>query len=184
MGGRGLGELTCLLVGSVSRKVVAHAPCPVAVIRSPRPGVRREIVVGVDGSANSAAAIGFAFEEAKLRQARLHAVLAWTYAMPVGPGTMMPLVYDPNRVLQDEEELLTESLAMWCEKYPDVEVVADAVESRPVSALSEAAERADLLVVGTRGRGGFAGLLLGSVGHAVLHHTECPVIVVPPAITS
>jgi nucleotide-binding universal stress UspA family protein len=179
IGGHGAGGLTGLLLGSVALQVVTHAPCTAVVVRSLEPEVNREIVVGVDGSPTCAAAIGFAFEEAALRMARLRAVLAWTHPASAGPGDMQPLVYDVEVVSGDEERLLVECLAGWRQKFPDVEVVHDVVQARPTRALAGTSAGADLLVVGARGRGGFAGLILGSVSHAMLHRAHCPVAVVP-----
>ncbi|MGH3390849.1 MAG: universal stress protein [Actinomadura sp.] len=180
IGGHGAGGLTGVLLGSVALQVASHAPCAAVVVRSLEPEVHREVVVGVDGSPTCTGAIGFAFEEAALRMARLRAVLAWTHPASAGPGDMQPLVYDVEVVGGDEERLLVECLAGWREKFPDVEVVHDVIQARPTRALAGASAGADLLVVGTRGRGGFAGLVLGSVSHAMLHRAHCPVAVVPP----
>lgn len=176
---RGAGELTGLLLGSVALQVASYAPAPIVVVRHQQTVVHREVVVGVDGSESCAAAIGFAFEEAMLRGARLRAVLAWRHPVSTAPGDMQPLIYDPEVVMAEEERTLMECLAGRREKYPDVEVVHEVVHDRPVRALTGASARADLLVVGTRGRGGFTGLMLGSVSHAMLHHAHCPLAVVP-----
>jgi nucleotide-binding universal stress UspA family protein len=94
---------------------------------------------------------------------------------------MQPLIYDPQVVMEEELAAMETSLAHRRERFPGIEVVAEAVPGRPVRILSGASARADLIVVGTRGRGGFAGLLLGSVSHALLHHAHCPLAVVPTA---
>jgi len=177
-GPRGTGGLTGLVLGSVAVQVATHAPCPAVVVRPSEPSARGEIVVGVDGSPAGAAAIGFAFEEASVRRVRLRALLAWTSPVSTGPGDMLPLVYDRELLAADEERLLAESLAGWRTEYPDVDVVPAAVRGRAARVLAEASAGADLVVVGSRGRGGFTGLLLGSVGHAVLHRAHCPVAVV------
>jgi nucleotide-binding universal stress UspA family protein len=180
VGGQGAGGLTGLLLGSVALQVVSHAPCAAVVVRSLEPEVNREIVVGVDGSPSCTGAIGFAFQEAALRLARLRAVLAWSHPASAGRGDVQPLVYDVELVAGDEERVLVECLAGWRERFPDVEVVHDVIQARPIRALAGASAGADLLVVGTRGRGGFAGLILGSVSHAMLHRAHCPVAIVPP----
>ncbi|MFF4242496.1 universal stress protein [Actinomadura geliboluensis] len=177
-GPRGTGGLTGLVLGSVANQVAAHAPCPVVVVRPSEPSERGEIVVGVDGSQAGAGAIGFAFEEASVRGARLRALLAWTHPVSSGPGDMVPLVHDLGILAADEQRLLSEALAGRRAEYPDVEVVAETVRGRAARVLAEASGHADLLVVGSRGRGGFAGLLLGSVGHAMLMRARCPVAVV------
>lgn len=177
--GRGVGELSGLLLGSTVTQVVSHARCPVAVVGPPEPAVHREVVVGVDGSANSWRAIDFAFQEASLRKARLRAVHAWTHPVAEEPGDMLPLIWDEDLMADDERRLLAENLAGRAEHYPDVEVIEDFVRARPVRALAGASARADLLVVGGRGRGGFAGLLLGSVSQAMLIRSHCPLVVIP-----
>ncbi|MEU8801045.1 universal stress protein [Spirillospora sp. NPDC048819] len=137
-----------------------------------------EIVVGVDGAPAGTDAIGFAFEEASIREVRLRALLAWTSPVSTGPGDMQPLVYDRELLAADEERLLAESLAGWRTKYPDVDIVPGSVRGRAARVLAEASTHADQLVVGSRGRGGFAGLPFGSVGHAMLHRAHCPVAIV------
>lgn len=177
LGDRGLGGFASLLLGSVAAQVAAYAPCPVLVAR----GAQRDegpVVVGVDGSALSRAAVEFAAEEAAAYGAPLLAVHAYRHPVSTGPGDMQPLVHDPD-VLRDEEELvLAESLAGIAERYPQVPVRKAVRRARPAAAVVEASRSARLLVVGTRGHGGFASLLLGSVSHAALHHADCPVAVV------
>ncbi|MFB4320599.1 universal stress protein [Actinomadura sp. 21ATH] len=182
VGGHGAGALADLLLGSAALQVVSHAVCPAVDVR---PGgdahaqdPTGEIVVGVDGSPGSADALGFAFEEAALRKAPLRALLARSRPASQGPGDMQPLVHDPAVVMK-EERALTEFVAGWVSEYPDVAFTHQVVHARPARALVEASAGAGLLVVGARGRGGFSGLLLGSVGHAVLHRARCPVAVVP-----
>jgi nucleotide-binding universal stress UspA family protein len=179
LGSHGVGTVAGLLLGSTALQVVAHAPVPTMVVRRLEPAVRREIAVGVDGSAAGEAAVAFAFEEAGLRKARLRAIHVWSDPDVAGTGEMMPLVYDPQIVAEDQIRRLGESLAMWREKYPEIQLVSEVVHGRPVRILAGASTRADLLVVGSRGRGGFAGLVLGSVSHGLLHHAHCPLAVVP-----
>lgn len=177
-GSRGTGGLTGLVLGSVAMQVASHAPCPAVVVRASKPSAHREVVVGVDGAPDSAEAVGFAFEEASLRGVRLRALLAWSHPVSTGPGDMQPLVYDREIVDAEEKRLLAESLAGWQAKYPDVAVVSETVHGRAAKILAEASVHADLLVVGARGRGGFVGLLMGSVSHAMLLRAHCPVAVV------
>jgi nucleotide-binding universal stress UspA family protein len=180
LGSRGLGGFTGLLAGSVTVALTAHAHCPVAVIRD-EPPAEGPVVVGVDGSPASEAAIGFAFEEAAFRGGELVAVLAWTDAVfPVGPdGIQYPMI-DWTPLAEQAEELLGERLAGWTEKYPEVVVRRRIERDRPAQALIDAANGAQLLVVGSRGRGGFTGLTLGSVSQAMLHHAPCPIVVARP----
>jgi nucleotide-binding universal stress UspA family protein len=137
------------------------------------------VLIGVDGSPANNPAVGLAFEEAALRGVPLTALHAWTQPVSTGPGDMLPLVYDPTAVEAGEARLLAEALAGWQEKYPDVEVRRMLVHRNARTALIEATSQAQLAVVGTRGIGGLAGLLLGSVSQAVLHHAAGPVAVVP-----
>jgi len=179
LGDRGLGGFTGLLIGSVAVEVTAHASCPVIVVRGSEPdqtGPRPEpVVVGVDGSPTSEAATAFAFEAASLRRVPLVAVHVWRDVLV--DATMAPLL-DWNVIDSDEREVLAERLAGWTEKYPDVPVRRLVARDRPARALVEESGRAQLVVVGSRGRGGFHGLLLGSVSQALLHHAHCPVAVV------
>jgi nucleotide-binding universal stress UspA family protein len=181
LGGHGAGMLAGLLLGSTALQVVTHTPVPAVVVRNLEPAIRSEIAVGVDGAEPSGSALGFAFEEASLRKARLRIVHVWSHPASCGPGNMQPVVYEAQVVAEKESRALGETLAVWREKYPDVEVVSEVVHGGPARILGGVSARADLLVVGTRGRGGFAGLLLGSVSHAILHYAHCPVAVVPSA---
>jgi nucleotide-binding universal stress UspA family protein len=180
VGDRGLGGFSGLLVGSVAIQLASHAACPVLVVRG-IPDVAGPVVVGVDGSPASDPAVGFAFEATSLRRAPLTALHAWKHPVSTGPGDMLPLVYDPVEVEADEERLLAEALAGWCDKYPDVVVRRQLVRGGPRSALIDASREAQMIVVGARGRGELTGLLLGSVSQAVLHHAACPVVIVPHA---
>lgn len=181
VGDRGLGAFTGLLAGSVAVHLSAHARCPVLVQRG-RPAPEGPVLLGVDGSPESDTAVGFAFAEAELRGVdlvALHTWDNWTGPASGGPGEMAPLVYDQALFRDEEERLLAEALSGWHDRYPDVTVDRRLVEGRPRPTLIEATADAQLIVVGTRGRGGFRGLLLGSVSQAVLHHAHCPVAVVP-----
>jgi nucleotide-binding universal stress UspA family protein len=178
VGDRGLGGFTGLLVGSVAVHLAAHAACPVMVARGAAdPGA--PVLLGVDGSPANDPAVGFAFDEAALRRVPLTALHAWTHPVSTGPGDMLPLVYDVAEVEAGEARVLAEALAGWHDKYPDVVVRRVLVHGGARKALIDATRQAQLAVVGSRGRGGFAGLLLGSVSQAVLHHGACPVAVVP-----
>jgi nucleotide-binding universal stress UspA family protein len=134
--------------------------------------------VGVDGSPASDSALGFAFEEASLRGTGLTVVHAWTMPVSTGPGDILPLVYDIDEVNAEETRLLAETVAGWQEKYPDVRVHRVVAHGAPAHELVQRSAGAELLVVGSRGRGGFRGLLLGSVSQAAIHHAQCPVAVV------
>ena len=178
VGSHGVGTVAGLLLGSTALQVVAHTLVPTVVVRHVEPVMRQEIAVGVDGPPAAESTLAFAFEEAALRGARLRAVHVWS-----DPGTglagMTPLVYDPEQIAGEQTRRLNEMLAPWRDKNPDVQVVTEVVHGRPVRILAGVSARADLLVVGTRGLGGFTGLMLGSVSHGLLHHAHCPLAVVP-----
>ncbi|AGF68199.1 putative universal stress protein [Streptomyces hygroscopicus subsp. jinggangensis TL01] len=128
-------------------------------------------VVGVDGSEHSAAAVDVAFEEAALRGAELRALLVWE------PGPFR--IFDEYEPQQECRRLLSEIVAGRQARFPEVDLRHEVVLGHPVEVLTDASAHALGLVVGTRGREGFAGMLLGSVSQGVLHHAACPVIAVP-----
>jgi nucleotide-binding universal stress UspA family protein len=136
-------------------------------------------VVGIDGSPVGEDAIAVAFEEASLRGVPLVAVHAWSDVTYDVYGVER-LVNEWPAIEDGEERALAERLAGWQEKYPDVEIRRVLRRDRPRHALLEAAEKAQLVVVGSRGRGGFTGMLLGSTSQALVQHAGCPVLVVRP----
>jgi nucleotide-binding universal stress UspA family protein len=180
LGDRGLGGVGSLLAGSVAVEVAAKADCPVLVARGSSDAAG-EIVLGVDGSPANRPAIGFAFAEAAARGCGIVGIHVWSEPMSTGPGGMLPLVYDPALLEADEERLLVEALAGWCSLYPQVTVVRRLLRGHARPTLIDATARARMIVVGARGRGALAGLVLGSVSQAVLHHAACPVAIVPEA---
>ncbi len=172
-------DATRIRLGSVAAHVSAHATCPVIVARSPVTGElatalgRGGIVVGVDGSAISEAAIAFAFEEASWRALGLTVIRAWQMSR-------MPVTFDVAEATREaaEERVLAEALAGWSEKYPDVQVMPRLVRDHPARALMEEAMGAVLLVVGSHGRGRFAEMVLGSVSQVVLRHASTSIAIV------
>ncbi|MGW9029073.1 universal stress protein [Streptomyces sp. NPDC055722] len=158
---------------SIALPVMAHAHCPVVVVPEPEHFTQEPayFVVGVDGSAHSAAAVDFAFEEAALPGATLRALYVWQ------PGLLG--VLDEHAARQECRRLLSETVAGRGAAYPDVELHHELVIGHPVQVLTEESAHALGLVVGTRGHGGLTGMLLGSVSQGVLHHACCPVIGVP-----
>ncbi|MBX6386794.1 MAG: universal stress protein [Microbispora sp.] len=175
VGNHGLGGFRGLLLGSVAQGVAGHAPCDVVVVREPATASRGEVVAGIDGSPASACVLDFAFAEAALRGAGLRVVHAYS---PLDAGRGLAPVPDDFDDEKTQVRMVAEALAGRRERYPDLRVTGEAVRSHPVDALLRASEGADLLVVGSRGRGGFTGLLLGSVSQALLHHATVPVAVV------
>ncbi|MER7010258.1 universal stress protein [Saccharopolyspora sp. NPDC000359] len=180
VGSRGLGGYTGLIVGSVAVDLSAHGHCPVAVVRRPPAEVdsAAPVVVGVDGRDDQERVLAAAFEAAAMRRVLLIAVHAWH---EVGSRRAWRSFRDhgqADEVRTEEERFLAETMAGWSEKYQDVAVRRVVVHGPAARALLEHAERAQLVVVGTRGRGGFTGLLLGSTSQQLVYHAPCPVLVV------
>ncbi|MFP5071138.1 universal stress protein [Pseudonocardia nantongensis] len=176
VGSRGLGGFSGMLVGSVAVTLAARGGSPVLVVRGDRrPDSGLPVLLGVDGSPAGEAAIGPAFEWAARRAVPLRAVHAWL-DVTVAPAAAS--LVDQEAWETEERALLAERLAGHPGEYPEVEVQRVVVRDRPARALIDGSADAGLVVVGSRGRGGVAGLLLGSVGQAVLHHAHCPVLVV------
>jgi nucleotide-binding universal stress UspA family protein len=176
VGNRGGGGLTNLLLGSVSQQVATHAATPVAVVRGRSDATDGPIVVGVDGSPSTDAALAAAFEAAVARGADVVAIRAYT------PPS--PMAVPRTAVEAHEREALEASLRGWREKYSGVKVEALLAAGRAARVLTGVSHTAQLVVVGSRGHGGFAGLLLGSVGQHLMHHAECPVLIVHPHTTT
>ncbi|NVI89895.1 universal stress protein [Actinomadura sp. BRA 177] len=173
LGPRGLGGFAGLVLGSVSAQVVAHAPCPVVIARGDldTPG---RVVVGVDGSPISRAALALAFAEAELHGSSVHAVAAWE-SVPVDD---LPPLADEAGMRKAATTRLDQLMIPLRELHPGVDAQAEIVVGPPREVLLDAARDARLLVVGSRGLGGFRGLLLGSVSQALVQHAPCPVAVV------
>lgn len=132
------------------------------------------IVVGVDGSENSYQALAFAVHEAKMRGSTLHVIHSWTFPPPV-PGTDGL----PHADLKASAEAVLDEAISWLGADPGIEIQREVANELPAAALINASEGAELLVVGSRGRGGFRGLLLGSVSQQCAHHARCPIVIVP-----
>ena len=173
VGCRGQGALRRTLLGSVSTGLVHHAHCPVAVIHDEVPTQSGwPVLLGVDGSPASELATAIAFDEASWRRTSLVALYAWNDA---DAAAVPSLEWSSLQMAADKT--LAERLAGWCERYPDVTVRRVVVWDQPARHLVERSEMAQLVVLGSHGRGGFAGMLLGSVGTAVIHNARTPVIV-------
>ena len=137
----------------------------------------RTIVVGVDGSAASDAALEFAIEEAALRGASLRIVCAWEIPSSVAVGGVFPTEMF-EAFPEEAQDIVNKALARVTELKSSVTSEGRIVEGHPAEVLLKEAEGADLLVVGSRGRGGFGSLLLGSVSQQIVHHATGPVVVV------
>lgn len=176
VGCRGQDAVQRVLLGSVSTGLIHHAHCPVAVIHDEAPVLLQPsqlpVLVGVDGSPASELATAIAFDEASFRGVELVALHAWSDRdMTTVPST------ESSGLRSAAEEILAERLAGFAERYPDVTVHRRVVFDHPARHLLDECESAQLVVVGSHGRGGFAGMLLGSVSTAVAHAARIPVIV-------
>ena len=182
VGARGHGGFAGLSIGSVAAQTAAHATCPVMVIRRPDDATDADVlkagpvVVGIDRSEHDRGALEFAFEEATLRGVPVIGVHVWWFAGDLGER---PDEYDEAVLDTAAQRVVAEAMAEMSQRYPGV-----AVEHRPIRAMNptvvllEQSAHAGLVVVGCRGRGGFASLLLGSVGRDLIGHAESPVAVV------
>ncbi|WP_431955552.1 universal stress protein [Nocardia lijiangensis] len=176
VGTRERGSLRRALLGSVSSALARRAHCPVAVVREGialSPEVRsRPVIVGVDGTEVSEPAIGIALAEAAARAVDLVAVHVWT-------GVELPERYgaEPATSATEMDYVLAESLAGWQERFPGVRIHREVVKDRPERLLRERSEQAQLLVVGSRGRGGFAGMVFGSTSQSLVLSADCPLVI-------
>ncbi|MEO7268071.1 MAG: universal stress protein [Knoellia sp.] len=179
VGARGLGALAGTLLGSTSAQLTVQSACPVVVVH--RPAEIGEghptVVVGVDGSALSSEAIGYAFARAADRGLPLtvvHACPSRAHGAYVPPWQ----TDDPAAAVERERAATAEEVAGWAETFPDVRVRRHVLRGDPASTLVDHSRGAELLVVGSRGFGGMSGRLVGSVSQAVLGRAHCPVAVV------
>ncbi len=175
-GSQGLGALGRLMLGSVTTGLVHHAHCPVAVIHfneSAASDSAAPVLLGIDGSPASEGATALAFDEASRRGVGLLALHVWSDV-----GVFPVLGMDWRDRESEGEEILSERLAGWQERYPDVRVERLLFCDKPAQWLLKKSEDAQLVVVGSRGRGGFPGMLLGSVSSAVAQAARVPVVVV------
>ncbi|MEV4389068.1 universal stress protein, partial [Micromonospora sp. NPDC049580] len=167
LGSRGHGGFGGLLAGSTAVAVAAHAHCPVVVVRDgTASGPEAPVAVGVDGSEPSLVALGFAVERAAQRRVPLRVLHAWTPGPEAAAGT------------PDEQAAVEEALEPWRRTFPELDITLDLVAGSPAGTLIESSRSAQLVVVGSRGRGGLAGMLLGSVSQQLIQHAGCPVAVV------
>ncbi|MEW2478368.1 universal stress protein [Mycobacterium sp. NPDC049093] len=171
VGSRGLSKWGRRLLGSVSSSLALHAHGPMAVIPHNERPPTAPVVVGVDGSPASELATAIAFDEASRRGVELVVLHTWTDLNFEFPAVKW------EDLSSEAERALSEQLAGWGERYPDVAVRRVVMPDEPARQLLAQAETAQLVVVGNRGRGGFAGMLLGSVSSAVVHSSTAPVIV-------
>jgi nucleotide-binding universal stress UspA family protein len=181
VGARGLGGFRGLLLGSVSQECLHHSPVPVAVVRDvdvSAPAAPPRVVVGIDGSPTSRRALDWAIDEATARGADLDVVHCWHMTYVGGYPYVANVDPRPGREAADElvEDMLDAATTDGLQ-HPPIRTV---VMGGPRDALLDASKSAELLVVGTRGVGGFRGMIVGSVSQAVAQHAECATVVIPP----
>ena len=180
LGSSGVARTADVLRGATAHKVAAHAHCPVVV--TPSTGDWNDagpIVVGVDAADHSVPALEWAFAEASAQGAKLVAVHTWWWEPPNAYLAGAAWEGQWDEIADSEKLLLAEMLAGWREKYPDVEVEPALVRGHTAVVLRDLSASSRLVVVGTRGRGGFTSLLLGSVSDFMVHSAHCSVVVVP-----
>lgn len=176
VGSRGLGAVRAIMLGSVSLRTSSHAPCPVVVVPEAAPEPRGRLVVGVDGSESSRRALRFALEHALTTDAEVVVVNSWEVPLPEDRTDGHEEMFD-----RQSEEVVAGVLAeVIDDRTQALEISAVRMQADPVDALLEAGEGADLIVVGSRGRGGVRGLVMGSTSQGVLSRAHGPVAVLPP----
>lgn len=185
VGSLGGGRTREVMLGSVALHVAAHGRSPVAVVPDDRRPRRGPVLLGVDGRADSEPAVGYAYDEASVRGVDLVAVLTFDPWARQG-FARRPITIAASET-QEERALISEQLAGWAQKYPDVRVHEHVFRGQPADCLlgyaahGPVAQQPQLIVVGSRGRGALTGLLLGSTSHAVIANAGCPVVVVRPS---
>ena len=176
-GSRGRGAVQRTVLGSVSSALVQHAHCPVVIVKSGSAidpvGAHRPVLVGIDATDNSTPAIEAAFEQAHRRAVELVALHSWSDTTGLDIS-----MFGWDTIVTAEHDMLAKRLAPWRERYPELPVTLQVVRDDPAKSLLGESDSAQLVVVGNRGRGGFAGLLLGSTSAALLSSVECPIMVV------
>lgn len=174
-GTRGRGGFTGMLLGSTSRSLTLRAVPPLVVVPGPLPPPAGPVVVGVDGSEEAKRALDFAAEQANQRGVPLVAVQVLAEPPWFGPAEVYGVWVEDVRTLT--QEALDEELTPVRQRYPDLEIRTKVPRGHPAEELRRAADGAQLLVVGSRGRSVARSMLLGSISHGVLHHAPCPVAV-------
>ena len=181
LGDRGLGGVAGLVLGSVAVALAARGACPVVIVRGETRNTDGPVVVGIDESTVSEAALRFAFAAAAVRGAELVVLHAWS---PTAIDKALEPVMDWDAVANKEDADIAEGGSWWRQQEPQVTRRRRGVRVGAARALVDASRGAQLVVVGSRGRGTAAGLLLGSVSHGVLHAAHCPVAIVRPGTDS
>lgn len=180
IGSRGHGALRDAAVGSHALDLAGTCPCPVVVVRpgADRPRSSAPVVAALTGGPADAPVLDFAFAEAARRGVTVIAARAVERFRPSGRLVLAALA--PGLGVEPADELRSE-IEPWCDRYPQVRTLTEVTHGRPAASILDTARGAGLLVVGSRGRGPRAGLVLGSFSQAVLHHVHSPLVIVPPA---
>ena len=183
VGSRGLGAIRAIMLGSVSIRTSSDAPCPVVVVPEGDQRRRGKVVVGVDGSDSSRRALRFALNHALATGSEVVVVNSWEVPLPEDSASLAADAQSLHEEVFDRqsEEVVAGVLAeVIDDRTEGLEISAVRMQANPVEAVLKAGEDADLIVVGSRGRGGVRGLVMGSTSQGVLHHARGPVAVLPP----
>jgi nucleotide-binding universal stress UspA family protein len=175
LGSRGRDGFASLLLGSVSQRVATHAPCPVVVVRGRSDVTEGPVAVGVDDSDAADHVLGTAFAAARARTSPLVVVRTYLPAVPLWYGNVSPADVATPEEDAAEHGRVDKLLEPWRRRFPDVPVQVVVSHDGPAAVLVGVSHTAQLVVVGSRGHGSLAGILLGSTGLQLLHHADCPV---------
>lgn len=179
VGNRGHSEFAAVLAGSTCQQVATHAPTSVAIVRGRGGRAHGRVVAGFDGSLTAETVLTTAFDAAEARDCPLTILRAFRPSMPAWPSDAPPPeILNATTAQAALEADLRSTVLPLADKYPTVPVTVEVAGGNPARLLVAASQEAQLVVVGSRGHGGFVGLLLGSVGLHLIHHAECPVLVV------
>ncbi|GAA2564948.1 universal stress protein [Winogradskya consettensis] len=177
VGDRGLGRFEGMLAGTVATQLSTYGSSPVIVVKGASKS-EGPVIVGVDGSARSLRALEFAADEAARRGTELVTAHVWRTPAGTGPGAIMPLVYDIDLLEADEDRKLSKIVKSLADRHPGLPIRRRLGRGSAGPVLASWSHKAQLLVVGDRGHGGFVGLLIGSVSQHLIFHAACPVAVV------
>jgi nucleotide-binding universal stress UspA family protein len=184
LGTRGRGGFAGLMLGSVSQRIAAHAPCPVIVVRGHTEANRGPVVVGVDDSPAAELVLATAFDAAAARDSALAVVRAYVPFAPLWIGDIPAAAIDTPQQDVEQHARLDDLVAPWQEKYPQVPVHTVISRNSAAAVLTRVSRSAQLVIVGSHGRGALASALLGSTGMQLIHQAECPVLITRPVPVS
>jgi nucleotide-binding universal stress UspA family protein len=177
VGNRGRGGFADLTLGSVGHRLATHAPCPVVVVRG-REKPDGPVVAGIDDSAGAEHILAAAFDQASRRGGGLIVLHSYAPAVPHWLAEIRRPDLPAASELEAQQARMTRLLSPWRDSYPDVPVETVLTHDTAAAALVRGSRNTELVVIGTRGHGAVSGTLLGSVGLQLLHHADCPVLIV------